>query len=174
MRTALGDPNHCRRRTPLPPVNPSPAQMEAKRRRGGGGAYERGQRWAKAGLKVAASHCERTASRKAPLHLFVLTCLYVLFHLKVPTTGLDTEMDRKAGPGRHKGAICQNGATMLTAAVCVNISQSRGVKRLLCRIIVIYFLLQKKGNFSFLFRLQINLQLHFLFYLPAGQSASYC
>lgn len=141
---------------------------------GGGGAYERGQRWAKAGLKVAASHCERTASRKAPLHLFVLTCLYVLFHLKVPTTGLDTEMDRKAGPGRHKGAICQNGATMLTAAVCVNISQSRGVKRLLCRIIVIYFLLQKKGNFSFLFRLQINLQLHFLFYLPAGQSASYC
>lgn len=157
-------------------VNPSPAQTEAKRRRGwgGGGAYERGQRWAKAGLKVAASHCERTASRKAPLHLFVLTCLYVLFHLKVPTTGLDTEMDRKAGPGRHKGAICQNGATMLTAAVCVNISQSRGVKRPLCRIIVIYFLLQKKRNFPFLFLLQINLQLHFLFYLPPGQSASYC
>lgn len=116
MRTALGDSNHCRQSL-------SCSDGGKKEEGVGGGAYERGQRWAKAGLKVAASHCERTASRKAPLHLFVLTCLYVLFHLKVPTTGLDTEMDRKAGPGRHKGAICQNGATMLTAAVCVNISQ---------------------------------------------------
>ncbi len=60
--------------------------------------------------------------QEGPLHLFVLTCLYVLFHLKVPTTDLETEMDRKTGRGRENGAICQNGANTLTAAVCVNIS----------------------------------------------------
>lgn len=60
--------------------------------------------------------------QEGPLHLFVLTCLYVLFHLKVATTDLETEMDRKTGRGRENGAICQNGATTLTAAVCVNIS----------------------------------------------------
>ena len=32
---------------------------------GGGCVYERGRHWAKAGLKVTASHCEGTASRKA-------------------------------------------------------------------------------------------------------------
>lgn len=36
-----------------------------------------------------------------PLHLFVLTCLYVLFHLKVPTADLETEMDRESGRGRE-------------------------------------------------------------------------
>lgn len=87
-----------------------------------------GWRWVKAGLKVTASHCERTASRKGPLHLFVLTCLYVLFHLKVPTTDLETEMDRRTGRGRENCAICQNGATMLTAAVCANISVGSQVK----------------------------------------------
>lgn len=115
----------------------------------------RGRRWAKAGLKVAASHRERTASRKAPLHLFVLARLYVLFHLKVPTMGLRTEMDRKQGPGRGLGAICQNGATMLIAVVYVNISASRGVKdhseRLLCDI----FALQK-GIFLFHLYYKLN------------------
>lgn len=60
--------------------------------------------------------------QEGPLHLFVLACLYVLFHLKVPTTDLETEMDRRTGRGRENCAICQNGATVLTAAVCVNIS----------------------------------------------------
>lgn len=66
--------------------------------------------------------------QEGPLHLFVLTRLYVLFHLKVPTTDAGTEMDRKTGRGRENHAICQNGATMLTAAVCVNISAGSQVK----------------------------------------------
>lgn len=94
----------------------------------GRGAYERGRRWVKAGLKVTASHRERTASRKAPLHVFVLTCLYVLFHLKLPTKDSETEMDRETGRGRKNCAICQNGATMLTADVCVNLSVGSEVK----------------------------------------------
>lgn len=69
-----------------------------------------------------------TVSRKAPLHLFALTCLYVLFHLKVPTTHSETEMDRKTGRGRESRAICQNSAMMLTAYVCVDISVGRQVK----------------------------------------------
>lgn len=47
---------------------------------------------------------------------------YVLFHLKVATTDLETEMDSRAGGGRGNRAICQNAATMLTDAVCGNIS----------------------------------------------------
>lgn len=47
---------------------------------------------------------------------------YVLFHLKVATTDLETEMDSRAGGGRGNRAIRQNAATMLTDAVCVNIS----------------------------------------------------
>lgn len=66
--------------------------------------------------------------QEGPLRLFVLTCLYVPFHLKVPTTDLETEMDRGAGRGRENRAICQNGATMLTAAVCGNISVGSRVK----------------------------------------------
>lgn len=62
---------------------------------------------------------------EAPLHLFVLTCLYGLFHLKVATTDLETEMDRKTGRGTEGRAICQHGATTLTAAVCANISVGR-------------------------------------------------
>lgn len=120
MRTAAGDPNP--RRAPLPPSHRSLLLRRQRTERKGKG------RWggeAKAGLKVTVSHCERTASRKAPLHLFVLTCLYVLFHLKVPTTDSETEMDRETGRGTENCAICQNGATMLTAAVCVNISVGR-------------------------------------------------
>lgn len=126
MRTAAGDPNP--RRAPLhPSLHPSHRSLLLLRQR----TERKGKgRWwwgggEKAGLKVTVSHCERTASGKAPLHLFVLTCLYVLFHLKVPTTDSETEMDRETGRGTENSAICQNGATMLTAAVCVNISVGR-------------------------------------------------
>lgn len=115
MRTAAGDPNPR-------PASPLPLLWQ-RTERNGGGAYESGQRWAKAGLKVTASHCWRTASRKAPLHLFVLTRLYVRFHLKVATTDRETEMDSATGRGRGRHAICHHGATMLTAAVCGNIHQ---------------------------------------------------
>lgn len=62
---------------------------------------------------------------EAPLHLFALTCLYGLFHLKVATTDLETEMDRKTGRRTEGCAICQHGATTLTAPVCANISVGR-------------------------------------------------
>lgn len=107
-------------RTPRPAPPPSPALAEEGEK--WGGAYESGRRWAKAGLKVTVSQFWRTASRKPP-HLFVLTCLYVHFHLKVVTTDGETEMDRTAGRGRGRRAICHHGATVLTAAVCGNIHQ---------------------------------------------------
>lgn len=69
-----------------------------------------------------ARSCGDGFREEAPLHLFVLTCLYGLFHLKVATTDLETEMDRKTGRGTEGRAICQHGATTLTAAVCANIS----------------------------------------------------
>lgn len=75
------DGKHCRTfnwweqrlvtRTPRSPPSlvPSPLlwRRTGKKGRGRRGClYERGRRWAKAGLKVTDSHCERTASRKAP------------------------------------------------------------------------------------------------------------
>lgn len=43
--------------------------------------------------------------QEGPLHLFLLTCRYVLFHHKVPAADLDMEMDRKTGRGRESRAV---------------------------------------------------------------------
>lgn len=132
MSKAAGDPNPYH--TPLP----SSAQTEDIKK----GETEMGRwmhciwrdggRWAKAGLKVTVSRCKKTPSRKyppPPPSYFCSTCLYVLFHLKVPTTHPETRMDRKKGRGRERCTICQNNATMLQAAVCLNISVGREGKK---------------------------------------------
>lgn len=72
---------------------------------------------------------EDTFQEVPPCTYFCLTCLYVLFHLKVPTTHSETRMDRKKGRRRKRCTICQNNATMLQAAVWLNISVGREGKK---------------------------------------------
>lgn len=105
--------------------------------------------------------------QEGPLHLFVLARLYVLFHLKVPTTDAQTEMDRKTGRGRENRAICQNGATMLTAAACVNISVGSQVKMTILKYDTVE-IMEKKG--TYFTRLEIKLPEHNF----SGKSTHYC
>lgn len=79
---------------------------------------ETGVHWARSQLPIRRGQLPGST----PLHLFALTPLYVCFHLKAPTTYLETEMDLR---GRESRAICQDSGGMLTAAVCVNISTRR-------------------------------------------------
>lgn len=132
MRTAAGDLNP--RRAPLPSsLIPSPALTEdgekGKRKVGGGGlCIWEGTALGEGRTQGHSFPLQEDGFQEGPVHLFALACLYVLFHLKVPTTHLETEMDSKTDQGRESRAICQNGATMLTAAVCVNISAGSQVK----------------------------------------------
>lgn len=82
---------------------------------------ESGGHWARSQLPIQ----RRQLPGSTPPHLFTLTPLYAGFHLKAPTTYLETEMDRKTGWRRESRAICQNSCRMLTAAACVEISTCR-------------------------------------------------
>lgn len=108
MRTEDGDPNPCRA-TPSHRHSFSCSDGGQRKRERGVEGWTQGHSFPLRG----------DGFQEGPLCLFVLTCLYVLFHLKVLTTDPETETDRKTGRGRNNWAICQNGATMLTAAVCV-------------------------------------------------------